>query len=231
MGRLDGYCNQDSFFQSDMKEKLNSWVADINPLNDNNVLKNTLPSSLYSFAYNDGNNWMFDYRYMKPNVEYNSYYMKPGAYSNYSLNDTMVNNYKQYAHDSSVYLPSSTDRDFIQPNVIAFGGSFINHVYSIDIQNVGSYTRTFKYNYLQASDALTGVVYNVYDCNARQYTVNGDKAIYGEEGGDEPMEYDDGRDVFNLVTVVLPQNAHYIITVSIMPGVGTAGARNILSIS
>jgi hypothetical protein len=168
---------------------------------------------------------------MKPNVAYNSYYMKPGAYSNYSLNDTMLNNYVNYAHDSSVYLPSLQDRNFIQPNVIAFGGSFINHVYAIDIQNVGTAMRTFKYNYLQAADALTGVVYNVYNCNTGQYIANGDKAIYGEEGGDEPMEYDDGRDVFNLVTVTLPPNAHYIITVSIMPGVGTAGARNILRVN
>ncbi len=229
----------DEFYSSGINNPKDTWITCCNPFNDLDWgIYYAVPSNLFGFEYEDIYNgesgiWMFNYMHLNPNsFEYNNSYLYSRDVNgelNSEINDTFLNHLKGQAavsrpSSAPVALPNGISYGEWQDVTMMLGNWGITHTYNINISNVGSNERLFKYFMEMAN--FVGVSVKVTD-NTGKVIQNYSTTVVSDYNSDKS---DFVRTQKELCSVELFAGKSYTITLSILNGVGTTGFGNYMYI-
>ena len=144
---------------------------------------------------------------------------------NWKLNNAALNTYRGYAHGTGQTVPYG-----LANKVESLANYGITYVYTIDIQNLGG-ERTLQYDIYMSG--FVGAVYNI-----RNYNTGQQEGLYDFISNSNPshrsltMEAPDPDDQTQntMFKLVIPAKSHYVITISVLNGLHTAGYQNALEL-
>lgn len=216
--------NIDNFYAAGVNRH-HTWVANINPLNDQyDARYHAFPSSLMSYTYPSADEtgyYRFDFKYLNVTEEENSNYTRPliGNEKNYSFNNEVLEAYSEAAkNESAVSYPSGVNQEIMSRAAQSHGNWGVRYTYNIDVKNDGKQDKIIELYSVMKN--FVGLVYYITDLDTNQIIASDGYTVISDiDTGINDMVRSDVK----LINMEIPAKSQYRLTVTFLNGVGDAG--------